>query len=124
MHKKVMGETIKEEISKAPFVALILDETSDVSNAAQLSCVLRFVTDSGVKERFVIFEDIGRFEKKDALKDLYEYIVEHHNEFDDAAILSADGYLSNLGNFEFGFFLSTFNDIFSHADVLFDILQN
>ncbi|KAF3844373.1 hypothetical protein F7725_007536 [Dissostichus mawsoni] len=40
-------QTIKEEISKAPFVALIMDETSDVSNAAQLSCVLRFVTDSG-----------------------------------------------------------------------------
>ncbi|KAF3834237.1 hypothetical protein F7725_025441, partial [Dissostichus mawsoni] len=70
--QRLMGETIKEEISKAPFVALMLDETSDVSNAAQLSCVLRFVTDSGVKERFVKFED------KDALKDLFEYIVEHH----------------------------------------------
>ncbi|KAJ4936913.1 hypothetical protein JOQ06_001498 [Pogonophryne albipinna] len=246
-----MGETIKEEISKAPFVALMLDETTDVSNAAQLSFVLRFVTDSGVKERFVKFEDVtgkkraedvaamalgfleehgcmGKlvaqcydgaavmasglngvqakvkekipqalfihcyahalnlvlfqgvvkikecriffphlsglaaffsrspkrtqlldeicqkrlprvaptrwnfasrlvctvFEKKDALKDLFDYIVEHHEEFDDAAILSADGYLSNLGNFEFGFFLSTFNEIFAHADVLFDILQN
>ncbi|KAJ4924772.1 hypothetical protein JOQ06_003723 [Pogonophryne albipinna] len=53
------------------------------------------------------------FEKKDALKDLFDYIVEHHEEFDDAAILSADGYLSNLGNFEFGFFLSTFNEIFA-----------
>ncbi|KAF3841503.1 hypothetical protein F7725_007365 [Dissostichus mawsoni] len=92
-----MGETIKEEISKAPVVALMLDETSDVSNAAQLSCVLRFVTDSGVKERFVKFED------KDALKDLFEYIVEHHDEFDDAAILSADGYLSNLGNLNLSF---------------------
>ncbi|KAJ4922465.1 hypothetical protein JOQ06_019560 [Pogonophryne albipinna] len=247
---EVMGETIKEEISKAPFVALMLDETTDVSNAAQLSFVLRFVTDSGVKERFVKCEDVtGKkraedvaamalgfleehgcmdklvaqcydgaavmasglngvqaevkenipqalfihcyahalnlvlsqgvvkikecriffshlsglaaffsrspkrtqlldeicqkrlprvaptrwnfasrlvcpvFEKKDALKDLFDYIVEHHKEFDDAAILSADGYLSNLGNFEFGFFLSTFNDIFAHADVLFDILQ-
>ncbi|KAK5885982.1 hypothetical protein CesoFtcFv8_017064 [Champsocephalus esox] len=248
---EVMGETIKEEISKAPFVALMLDETTDVSNAAQLSFVLRFVTDSGVKERFVKFEDVtGKkraqdvaamalelleehgcmdklvaqcydgaavmasglngvqakvkekipqalfihcyahalnlvlsqgvakikecriffshlsglaaffsrspkrtqlldeicqkrlprvaptrwnfasrlvctvFEKKDALKDLFDYIVEHHEDFDDAAILSADGYLSNLGNFEFEFFLSTFNDIFAHADVLFDILQN
>ncbi|KAJ4944141.1 hypothetical protein JOQ06_012686 [Pogonophryne albipinna] len=248
---EVMGETIKEEISKAPFVALMLDETTDVSNAAQLSFVLRFVTDSGVKERFVKFEDVtgkkraedvaamalgfleehgcmGKlvaqcydgaavmasglngvqakvkekipqalfihcyahalnlvlsqgvvkikecriffshlsglaaffsrspkrtqlldeicqkrlprvaptrwnfasrlvctlFEKKDALKDLFDYIVEHHEEFDDAAILSADGYLSNLGNFEFGFFLSTFNEIFAHSDVLFDILQN
>ncbi|KAJ4925086.1 hypothetical protein JOQ06_017824 [Pogonophryne albipinna] len=161
-----MGETIKEEISKAPFVALMLDETTDVSNAAQLSFVLRFVTDSGVKERFIKFEDVtgkkraedvaamalgfleehgcmgklvaqcydgaavmasglnGVQAKKDALKDLFDYIVEHHEEFDDAAILSADGYLSNLGNFEFGFFLSTFNEIFAHADVLFDILQN
>ncbi|KAJ3584164.1 hypothetical protein NHX12_014660 [Muraenolepis orangiensis] len=251
---EVMGEIIKEEISKAPFVALMLDETSDVSNAAQLSFVLRFVTYSGEKERFVKFEDVtGKkqaedvaalalgfleehgcmdklvaqcydgaavmalglngvqaklkekipqapfihcyadalnlvlsqgvvkikecriffshfsglaaffskspkrtrlldeicqkrlprvaptrwnfasrlvctvFEKKDAHKDLFDYIVDHHKEFDDAAILSADGYVSNfetLGNFEFGFFLSTFAKIFAHADVLFDILQN
>lgn len=64
------------------------------------------------------------FEKKDALKDLFEYIVEHHDEFEEAAIHSADGYISNLGNFEFSFLLSTFNELFAHADVLFDLLQN
>ncbi|KAJ4918219.1 hypothetical protein JOQ06_011235, partial [Pogonophryne albipinna] len=102
------------------------------------------VMDSGVKERFVKFEDVtgkkraedvaamalgfleehgcmgklvaqcydgaavmasglnGVQAKKDALNDLFDYIVEHHEEFDDAAILSADGYLSNLGNFDRG----------------------
>jgi len=40
----VMGETIKEEIRKAPFISTMLDETSDVSNTAQLSFVLHFVT--------------------------------------------------------------------------------
>ncbi|KAK1887866.1 Zinc finger MYM-type protein 1, partial [Dissostichus eleginoides] len=53
---EVMGETIKEEISKTPFLALMLDETSDVSKAAQLSC--SSVCNSGVKERFVKFEDV------------------------------------------------------------------
>ena len=53
-----MGETINVKIRKAPFVALMLDETSDVSNTAKLSRVLCFVTDSGLKERFIRFEDV------------------------------------------------------------------
>ncbi|KAF3854539.1 hypothetical protein F7725_022594, partial [Dissostichus mawsoni] len=71
---EVMGETIKEEINKTPFLALILDETSDVSKAAQLSC--SSVCNSGVKERFVKFEDVTGKKRKDALKDLFE----HHEE--------------------------------------------
>lgn len=48
---EVMGAEIKREINKAPFVAVMVDETTNVSNAAQLSLVLRYVTDTGVKER-------------------------------------------------------------------------
>ncbi|KAK1886769.1 Protein Dok-7 [Dissostichus eleginoides] len=71
---EVMGETIKEEISKA----LMLDETSDVSNAAQLSCVLRFVTDSGVKERFVKFEDVtGKKRAEDVAAMALGFLEEH-----------------------------------------------
>lgn len=55
---------------------------------------------------------------------LCEYIVELDDEFEEAAIHSADGYISNLGHFEFCFLLSTFNELFAHADVLFDIIQN
>ncbi|KAK5858320.1 hypothetical protein PBY51_002468 [Eleginops maclovinus] len=50
---EVMGEEIKMKIKKAPFVAVMVDETSDVGNVAQPALVLRYVTDTGVKERFV-----------------------------------------------------------------------
>ncbi|KAJ3585080.1 hypothetical protein NHX12_013802 [Muraenolepis orangiensis] len=243
----VMGETIKEELRTTPFVALMLDETSDFGNTAQLSLVLRFVGDGGVKERFITFAEVtgsGRaegvaavalglleeygcvdklvaqcydgavamasglneaqarvkeripqalfvhcyahalplvlsqgaakikeckiffshlsglgvyfsrspertkllgdmcqkrlvptggnfssklvctvFEKKESLKDVFDHIVEHHEDFDEAAVHGADGHMSNLGSFEFNFLLSTFNEIFAHADVLFEHLQ-
>jgi len=46
----VMGEEIKKEVHKAPFVAVMLGETTDVSNTAQLG--------ARVKERFVTFENV------------------------------------------------------------------
>ncbi|XP_036373211.1 uncharacterized protein si:ch211-89o9.6 isoform X2 [Megalops cyprinoides] len=64
------------------------------------------------------------FERKDVLKDLFDYIVDHHDEFEDTAIHSADGFISNLRDFEFCFLLSSFSEMFARADVLFDILQN
>ncbi|CAM4596457.1 unnamed protein product [Leuciscus chuanchicus] len=62
---EVMGEEIKREIKKAPFVAVMVDETTDASNAAQLALVLRYVTDTGVKERFVKFEDVTSGKRAD-----------------------------------------------------------
>uniref|UniRef100_A0A3B1J2E9 DUF4371 domain-containing protein n=1 Tax=Astyanax mexicanus TaxID=7994 RepID=A0A3B1J2E9_ASTMX len=248
---EVIGKSIKDEIKDAAFTAVMVDETTDISNTTQLSLVLRYVTEDGIKERFVKFEDVTKskrahdiaelvmkcledfecvgkvvaqcydgaavmasglngvqakvkekipqalfihcyahtlnlvmsqgvakireckiffshptglaaffskspkrtqlldeicqkrlprvaptrwnlasrlvctvFEKKDALKDVFNYIVEHHEDFDHDAIHSADGYLSHLENFDFNFFLVTFKDIFGHADVLFDILQS
>ena len=53
---EVMGEEIKMEIKKAPFVAVMVDKMTDVRNVAQLTLILRYVTDTGVKERFVNFE--------------------------------------------------------------------
>ena len=246
----VLNDAIKEEINKTPFVSLMMDETSDVSNAAQLSLVLRYVTDSGIKERFIKMVDVSGnkraadlatlafefleeygctdkliaqcydgapvmasglngvqakvkekipdalfihcyahvlnlvlsqgvakikeckiflshlssmaaffskspkrtqlldemcqkrlprvaptrwnfasrlvctvFEEKDALKNVFEHIVDHHDEYDNDSIDRADGFISQLSSFEFCFLLSTFHEMFSHADVLFDILQ-
>ncbi|XDV53670.1 hypothetical protein PO909_022108 [Leuciscus waleckii] len=62
---EVMGEEIKREIKKAPFVAVMVDETTDASNAAQLALVLHYVTDTGVKERFVRFEDVTSGKRAD-----------------------------------------------------------
>ncbi|XP_077597993.1 zinc finger MYM-type protein 1-like [Stigmatopora nigra] len=55
---EVMREEIKREVDKAPFVTVMVDETTDASNAAQFSLVLRYVTGRGVKERFVRFENV------------------------------------------------------------------
>lgn len=56
---EVMGEKIKREIKKATFVADMVDETTDVSTASQPSLVLRYVTDTDVKERFVRFDVVS-----------------------------------------------------------------
>ncbi|KAL0968773.1 hypothetical protein UPYG_G00271580 [Umbra pygmaea] len=248
---EVMGEEIKREISKAPFVAVMVDETTDVSTAAQLALVLRYVTDTGVKERFVRYDNvtIGKqaddiaalifrfleeheclgkvvaqcydgaavmasglngvqakvkmrapmalfihcyahqlnftltqgasklrecriffahlnglaaffsrspkytqllddicqrrlprvtptrwqyssrlvstiFEKRVALKELFDHILDHHDEYDEDAVRVADGYNAHLDDFEFCFLLSTFHGIFEYSDVVFRILQN
>lgn len=39
-------------------MAVILYETTDISNMAQISCVLRYVTEDGVKECFFKYEDV------------------------------------------------------------------
>ena len=64
------------------------------------------------------------FEKREALKELFEHINNHHDEYDDDSVRKADGYISKLDNFEFCFLLSTFHNILDHSDVLFGVLQN
>ncbi|XP_034401525.1 zinc finger MYM-type protein 1-like [Cyclopterus lumpus] len=248
---EAMGEEIRREINQAPFVGVIVDETTAVSNTAQLVLVLRYVTDTGVKERFVRFVDVTGhkraddvaallvrfleehncldkvvaqcydgtavmgsglngvqakvkekapmalflhcyahrlnvvltqgvsklreckiffshlnglaeylsrspkrtqllddicqrrlprvpptrwqyssrlvntvFEKRVALQELFEHIVEHHDEYDEESVRCADGYKAHLENFDFCFLLSTFHGIFEYSDVLFGMLQN
>lgn len=64
------------------------------------------------------------FEKRDALKELFNYILEHHDEYDEDSVHCADGFKAHLDDFEFCFVLHTFNGIFEYSDVLFSILQN
>jgi hypothetical protein len=57
----VVIENIKEDIKETNFVALILDETSDIINKSQLSTVLRFVDKKGeIQERFLGFTDVSK----------------------------------------------------------------
>jgi hypothetical protein len=57
----VVLEKIKSEIKKSTFVALLLDETSDIMNLSQLSTTMRYVdSENGhVYERFVSFTDVS-----------------------------------------------------------------
>ena len=94
---EVMGEEIRREVNKAPFVSVMVDETTDASNAAQLALVLRYVTATGVKERFVRFEDVTSGKRADDITGLIiRFLVE--NEclgkvvalcFDGAAVMSS-----------------------------------
>ncbi len=61
---EVLNDAIKKDINNSKFIAVMVDETTDFSNSAQLSFILRYVTDMGVKERFLKFEDVT--EKKRA----------------------------------------------------------
>jgi hypothetical protein len=48
---RVLINEIKREVTEAKFIAVIVDETTDVSNKSQLSMVFRCVTSEGrVKE--------------------------------------------------------------------------
>lgn len=55
---EVMNHHIKDEIKQSKFVAIMVDEVTDLNNTVQLSFVLRYVTELGVKERFLKLEDI------------------------------------------------------------------
>ncbi|KAF2887799.1 hypothetical protein ILUMI_18374 [Ignelater luminosus] len=56
----IMMDSIKAEIKECMFVAILLDETSDVSNHSQLSTMVRYVTKSGyVCGRFLGFTDVS-----------------------------------------------------------------
>ncbi|CAM4424981.1 unnamed protein product [Leuciscus chuanchicus] len=85
--RRVMGE----EIKKAPFVAVMVDETSDVSNAAQLTLVLRYVTDASVKERFVRFEDVTSGKRADDIAALIVSFLEECECLDKVVAQCFDG---------------------------------
>lgn len=59
------------------------------------------------------------FEKRDALKELFHHILEHHDEYDENSVHYDDGFKAGLDDFEFSFLLHTFNGIFEHSYVLF-----
>ena len=64
----VVLKQIKSEIKQADFIAIILDETTDVSNLSQLSAVVRYVNkEKNVQERFLSFFDVSADRTANAL---------------------------------------------------------
>ncbi|PNF41545.1 hypothetical protein B7P43_G12310 [Cryptotermes secundus] len=81
---------IKKEISKANYVSLILDETSDVMNKCQLASVLRYVTaDGNVEERFLRFTDVSSDRSANSL---FNHALEILNDFECGPKLIAQTY--------------------------------
>ncbi|KAL1454619.1 hypothetical protein WDU94_010835 [Cyamophila willieti] len=60
---EVTIHAIQEEVDKTPYIAILLDETSDINSKSQLSTVLRYVNieenDCKIKERFMDYTDVS-----------------------------------------------------------------
>ncbi|GBP81883.1 Zinc finger MYM-type protein 1 [Eumeta japonica] len=49
---QVIRDEIKSEINFAKFVSVIADETPDISHREQMSVIFRYLTKTGIEERF------------------------------------------------------------------------
>jgi hypothetical protein len=81
--------SIKEELKEANFVAVLVDETTDISNKAQFSIVFRYISDGQVKERFLGFSDISSDKHAPAISLL---ILEYLNNFECSKKIVAQTY--------------------------------
>lgn len=89
----VIRNDITKEIDAAQFVALEVDETTDVTNKAQISVIFRYVAisegSSEVKEAFLGFEDVSNDRRTAAVAD---YVLGVVNKYDCVKKLVAQTY--------------------------------
>lgn len=76
---EVVKSNIREEISKVPFVAVEVDESTDISNFAQASLILRYVLNDQVKEAFIGFDDVSGDRTTSTLADYVIKKLENYN---------------------------------------------
>ncbi|GBP76366.1 hypothetical protein EVAR_53641_1 [Eumeta japonica] len=62
---QVIRDEIKSEINFAKFVSVIADETPDISHREQMSVIFRYLTKTGIEERFVGTKHLTRRIKKE-----------------------------------------------------------
>ncbi|XP_063816563.1 solute carrier family 35 member C2 isoform X1 [Pseudophryne corroboree] len=94
----VIRNDIKEEINAAPFVAVEVDETTDVTSKAQLSVILRYVAKSEVKEAFLGFDDVSEDRRAPAIAEYLLGVLEQYNclkklvsqTYDGASVMASD----------------------------------
>lgn len=93
----VLIREIKNEIDNAEFVAIIMDETTDIAKKSQLTTVFRYVSSKGVQERFIRFSNVSDDRSAKALaKHVFSILPEFNcNEkmliaqtYDGAAVMS------------------------------------
>lgn len=87
---QVVTNEIRHEVDDAVFMAILLDEATDITNLSQMSTVLRYVTNDGkAHERFVGFTDMSADKTAGAL---FEHVVKVVEEFDIGEKLIAQSY--------------------------------
>ncbi|KAM3858201.1 zinc finger MYM-type protein 1 [Diretmus argenteus] len=75
----VLREDIKEELSVAQFIAVEVDESTDITNKAQLSVILRYVSGSEVKEAFLGFDDVSDDRRATAITNYVFAVLDKFN---------------------------------------------
>ena len=88
---EVILTDIRNEIQEAPFIAVEVDETTDVTQKAQISVVLRYVcqTSYKVKEAFLGFDDVSDDRRASAIA---KYVLERLDDFNCVEKLVAQTY--------------------------------
>lgn len=89
---------IKQEIIEVPFVAVMVDETSDVANKAQFSIVLRYVHEGEIKERFLGFCDISSDKHAQAIAELIRHFLSEFGCNEKLIAQTYDGAATMAGN--------------------------
>ena len=66
---EVVRSDIMKDISEASFVAVEVDETTDVTQKAQISVILRYVNEKlhKIKEAFLGFDDVSEDRRADVI---------------------------------------------------------
>lgn len=72
----VLINEIKKEVFKCNFVAIMLDETSDISHKSQLALILRYVLNGQPFERFIGFYDVSADRSAQALSQFVKNFVD------------------------------------------------
>lgn len=94
----VISDNIKSQINKSDFVAVMIDESPDVSGREQLVLVLRYFHDDEVVDRFIKYIDVSTDRTAATLSSLVLEVLGEYNclskliaqTYDGAAVLSSD----------------------------------
>uniref|UniRef100_A0A672GMX8 HAT C-terminal dimerisation domain-containing protein n=1 Tax=Salarias fasciatus TaxID=181472 RepID=A0A672GMX8_SALFA len=91
----VIRNDIKKEIGAAPFVAVEVDETTDVTSQAQISAILRYVATSEagceVEEAFLGFDDVSEDRRAPAIAEYVLGVLEKYDCTDKLVAQTYDG---------------------------------
>lgn len=94
----VLRDHIRLEINKAQFLSVMIDETPDVSHREQLTVIFRYLSETGIEERFLGFYDVSGSRTAEVLSNqlleiLDQYQCRHKlvgQSYDGAAVMSGE----------------------------------
>ena len=80
-----LRQIIKEEVKNSPFVAILADETIDISCKSQFSLAYRYIFNGSVIERFICLNDVSENKTASVISSNYikSLILDHIKNFAD-----------------------------------------